>query len=156
VKIVAGLSLRGGGVFGDPGPFFITQNFAMGGVMFGEPLRGYPEFSITPDGFIPNVGGFTAQRNSFGRAFLSTTAELGVRFNSTFYASAFYDAGNVWRRPQEFDPTRLFRGAGVGVSLISPLGPIGLDYAYGFDRTDALGRRAPAWQFHFRLGNMLF
>lgn len=155
-KLVAGLSVRGGGVFGDPGPFFITQNFAMGGVMFGEPLRGYPEFSITPSGFQQTSGGFTAQQRSFGRVFLSTTAEVGLRFNSTIYASAFLDAGNVWARPQEFDPTRLFRGAGVGVSVISPLGPLGLDYAYGFDRTSSLGVPAPKWQFHFRLGNMLF
>ena len=31
-----------------------------------------------------------------------------------------------------------------GLSIISPLGPIGIDWAYGFDRTDALGRPAPA------------
>ncbi|MDX2183109.1 MAG: outer membrane protein assembly factor BamA [Gemmatimonadaceae bacterium] len=156
IKLVAGLSVRGGGVFGDPGPFFITQSFAMGGVMFGEPLRGYPEFSITPQGFIPNTSGFSAQQESFGRAYFSSTAEIGLRFNSMFYASAFYDAGNVWRRPQEFDPTRLFRGAGVGVSVISPLGPLGLDYAYGFDRVDAFGQTQGKWQFHFRLGNMAF
>jgi len=156
IKLVAGLSVRGGGVFGDPGPFFITQNFAMGGVMFGEPLRGYPEFSITPGGFIPNTGGFNARQESFGRAFFSTTAELGLRVNQMFYASTFFDAGNVWRRPQEFDPTRLFRGAGVGVSIISPLGPLGLDYAYGFDRIDQFGNPRGQWQFHFRLGNMLF
>ena len=35
-------------VFGDPGPFFQYQSFALGGVQFGQPLRGYPEFSITP------------------------------------------------------------------------------------------------------------
>jgi outer membrane protein insertion porin family len=156
IKLVAGLSVRGGGVFGDPGPFFITQNFAMGGVMFGEPLRGYPEFSITPAGFIPNTGGFSARQESFGRAFFSTTAEVGLRFNQMFYASTFFDAGNVYRRPQEFDPTRLFRGAGVGVSIISPLGPLGLDYAYGFDRVDQFGQSTGRWQFHFRLGNMLF
>jgi outer membrane protein insertion porin family len=53
----------------------------------------------------------------------------------------------------EFDRTRLFRGAGLGVSIISPLGPIGIDWAYGFDRTDALGRPAPAFKLHFKLGN---
>ena len=34
------------------------------------------------------------------------------------------------------------------------LGLIGLDYAYGFDRVDVLGRPAPSWNFHFRFGNL--
>src|SRR5207248_5893376 len=43
VKLVAGLSTRMGGVFGDPGPFFVSQAFSLGGVQYGEPLRGYEE-----------------------------------------------------------------------------------------------------------------
>ena len=46
------------------------------------------------------------------------------------------------------------RGAGVGVSLVSPLGPLGLDLGYGFDRTDLLGHPAPGFQLHFRLGGI--
>ena len=152
VKFLLGLTAKAGGVFGDPGPFFFSQSFALGGVQFGEQLRGYPEFSITPLGYIANTSTFSAQRQSFGNAFMTTTAEIGVRFNQMFYVSFFHDAGNVWAKPVDFDPTRLFRGAGVGVTIISPLGPLGLDYAYGFDRRDSFGRAAPAWQFHFRLG----
>ena len=152
IKFVFGLTAKGGAVFGDPGPFFFSQSFALGGVQFGEQLRGYPEFSITPAGYISNTSTYSAQRASFGNAFLTTTAELGIRFNQMFYVSFFHDAGNVWAKPVDFDPTRLYRGAGAGVTIISPLGPLGLDYAYGFDRRDAFGRPAPAWQFHFRLG----
>ena len=53
----------------------MSQKFGLGGVMFGEPLRGYKEFSITPNGFNPNDDGQT--RASFGDAFFTTTAELG-------------------------------------------------------------------------------
>jgi outer membrane protein insertion porin family len=86
-----------------------------------------------------------------------------MRVNQMFYVDAFYDAGNIWRRPQEFDPSRLFRGAGIGLAVISPLGPLGLDYAYGFDREEnvlnaagaVIGRRkAPKWQLHFKLGQL--
>ena len=101
---------------------------------------------------ISNTSTYTAQRASFGNGFLSTTAEFGIRFSEMFYLNFFHDAGNVWQKPSDFDPTRLFRGAGVGLTIISPLGPIGMDYAYGFDRKDEFGRPAPAWQFHFRLG----
>ena len=152
IKFVLGLTTKAGALFGDPGAFFVSQSFAMGGVQYGENLRGYPEFSITPGGYISNTSTYTAQRGSFGNGFLSTTAELGMRFSEMFYLNFFHDAGNVWQRPVDFDPTRLFRGAGVGLTIISPLGPIGMDYAYGFDRKDEFGRPAPAWQFHFRLG----
>jgi len=37
--------------------------------------------------------------------------------------------------------------------VISPLGPIGIDWAYGFDRKNAAGRPAPGWKLHFKLGN---
>ena len=158
VKFVLGLTGRGGAVFGNTGPFFYSQQFSLGGVQFGEQLRGYPEFSITPAGFDPRTGQFQAERTSFGNAFFTTTAEVGMRVNQMFYVNVFYDAGNIWTRPRDFDPTRLFRGAGVGLSTVTPLGPLGLDYAYGFDRTERTItgqiRPAPKWQLHFKLGQL--
>jgi outer membrane protein insertion porin family len=154
--LVAGLTTHAGAVFGNTGPFFFSQEFALGGVQFGERLRGYEEFSISPSGYVTGTDTYNAQRSSFGKAFLTTTAELGLRLNQTFYTNIFYDAGNIWARAREIDPTRLFRGAGIGVSVISPLGPLGLDWAYGFDRLDAQGRRAPKWKLHFRLGQLFY
>ncbi len=152
LKLVAGLTIKSGSLFGSPGPFFIYQQFALGGVQYGEQLRGYPEFSIGPDGYLGGTDQFSAQQESFGSAFLTTSAEVGLRVSPQLYISAFFDAGNVWERPRDFNPTRLFRGAGFGASLVTPLGPLGLDWGYGFDRTDALGRRAPAGQLHFKFG----
>jgi outer membrane protein insertion porin family len=79
---------------------------------------------------------------------------MGLRLNQALYGGVFYDAGNVWAHPRDFDPTRLFRGAGFTVSTVTPLGPLGLDYAYGFDRLNAAGKPAPKWQLHFRLGQL--
>ena len=154
LRLTFGLSARSGAVFGDAGDFFWSQQFSLGGVQFGEMLRGYPEFSITPAGFIGGTGQFNAQRESFGSAFFASTAEIGLRFNQSVYINAFFDAGNLWLRPRDFDPTRLFRGSGLGVSTVTPLGPLGIDYAYGFDRRDAAGLPAPRWQLHFRLGQV--
>ncbi len=81
-----------------------------------------------------------------GSAFFSMTTEFALRLGSQMSVSAFMDAGNVWRSAAEIDPSRLFRGAGIGLQLVTPFGPIGLDYAYGFDKT------TPGWQLHFRLG----
>ena len=151
--LLLGLSARAGALFGDPGGFFISQKFSLGGVQYGEPLRGYEEFSITPAGFVTGVSQTNASINSFGSAFYTNTVELGLRINSSLYTDAFYDAGNIWARPQDFNPTRLFRGAGVGASVVTPLGPLGLDWAYGFDRVEN-GVKKPAWQLHFKLGQL--
>jgi outer membrane protein insertion porin family len=153
MKVVAGLSTKAGALFGNPGPFFIYQQFSLGGVQYGEQLRGYEEFSITPFGYLfGRTGTDQARVESFGSAFFTTSAELGLRVSPQLYLSSFFDAGNVWAKPRDFNPTRLFRGAGFGAALVTPLGPLGLDMGYGFDRTDSQGRRAPAWQVHFKFG----
>lgn len=156
MKLVVGLTERGGMVMGNTGPFFSTQEFALGGVQYGEPLRGYPEFSITPLGYNPNTSISNALLQSFGNVFFTSTAELGLRISSQFYVNLFYDAGNLWAHPRDFDPTRLFRGAGIGVGTITPLGPLGLDWAYGFDRTDSFGNPDPKFMIHFRLGQIFY
>ena len=156
MKFVAGVSQKSGFVFGDPGPFFSSQAFALGGVQYGESLRGYPEFSITPAGFNSSTNTNSAARGSFGNAFFTSTAEIGFRINSQFYVNTFFEAGNIWLRPREFNPTRLFRGMGVGGSAVTPLGPLGLDWAYGFDRMNSFGKPEPKWMVHFRLGQYFY
>jgi outer membrane protein insertion porin family len=152
MMFIVGLSARAGAVFGNTGPFFYSQAFTVGGTQYGEQLRGYDEFSITPNGFDPNADQNQASVSSFGNAFFVGTAELGLRLNQSLYFNTFFEGGNDWNKPREFDPTRLFRSAGVGVSTLSPLGPLGVDLGYGFDKTDAQGRPAPGWKLHFKLG----
>lgn len=140
-----GLSVRGGAVFGNADRFPFDR-FWMGGVQFGQQLRGYDETSITPQGFFAERAGGIADIDRLGDAFLSMTAEYALRLNNNISVSTFFDAGNVWREPGDVDPTRLFRGAGFGVQLVTPFGPIGIDYAYGFDKP------VPGWQLHFKMG----
>lgn len=151
LTLLLGLTAKSGFVWGDPGPHF-RQMFALGGTQYGIPLRGYDEFSITPSGFDPSASGQISAVNAFGQSYFSTTTEIGLRVSQQAYLSLFFDAGNVWSTPGGFNPTRLFRGAGIGTSVFSPLGPLGIDVARGFDRTDAFGNRKPGWKVHFRLG----
>ncbi len=153
VQFVLGLTAKSGFIFGDAGPFF-TELYSMGGVQFGTPLRGYNEFSITPDGYDPRASTGQASVNAFGKSFAAFTVEAGARISGALYVDAFLDAGNVYRSARQYDPTRLFRGAGFGAAVVSPLGPLGIDIAYGFDKTDVFGRPAPGWQLHFKLGNV--
>ncbi len=152
VQFVLGLTAKSGFIFGDAGPFFY-ELYSLGGTQFGIPLRGYEEFSITPDGFNPSAGGNQAPPSAFGQSYAAFTVETGARLSQSVYLSAFFDAGNVYRTARQYDPSRLFRGAGFGAAFISPLGPIGLDLGYGFDKTDSRGRPAPGWKLHFKLGN---
>jgi outer membrane protein insertion porin family len=152
IQFTLGLTAKSGFVIGDAGPFY-TELYSMGGVQFGIPLRGYDEFAITPAGFDVAAGGNQAQPTSFGKAYSAFTVEAGARISQALYANIFTDAGNVYRRMREYNPTRLFRSVGFGVAIISPLGPIGLDIGYGLDKTDATGKPKPGWQLHFRLGN---
>jgi len=145
IRMTLGLSAEGGALFGDASRFPF-ERFFMGGVQFGRPLRGYDETTITPIGYVPESDDNVPLQQRFGDAYLRLSAEYAIRFNDNLSVSAFYDAGSVWREPTEFNPTRLFRGAGLGVQLVTPFGPIGLDYAYGFDKTN------PGWQLHFKFG----
>ena len=153
IQFVLGITAKSGFIFGEADNFPFEQ-YSLGGVQFGVPLRGYEEFAITPDGFDPGAGGSQASPDAFGKSYAAFTLEAGARLNQSFYVSSFMDAGNVYRTARQWDPSRLFRGAGVGVALISPLGPIGVDLAYGFDKKDATGRPAPGWMFHIKVGNL--
>lgn len=147
ITVALGLKARGGAVIGDADRFPF-ERFWLGGVQFGETLRGYEETTITPRGYVPRGSGQVRDIDRLGDAFLVTGSELAFRFSSQISASVFYEAGNVWANYREIDPTNLARGAGAGLQLVTPFGPIGIDYAYGFDQPN------PGWQLHFRMGGM--
>lgn len=143
VQTTLGLQLRTGAVFGDASPFPL-ERFYLGGTQFGQQLRGYEERTITPLGYQPRNVPLGMER--LGDAFLVLTAEYAIRLNDNISVSAFGDAGNIWSEAGHINPTRLYRGAGLGLTLVTPFGPLGIDYAYGFDLPD------PKFMFHFKLG----
>ncbi len=124
--------------------------YFMGGnglVIATEPLRGYEDRSVGP-------------RNAFGSVIGGTvmarfTAEL--RFAVTLepmplYILAFAEAGNVFENFQKTDIFDLRRSVGFGARiLINPIGLIGFDLGWGFDRKITDGRD-PEWLFHFQFG----
>ncbi len=140
-----GMTMRFGALQGES-IAFPFEGFWMGGVQFGQQLRGYDETTITPLGYFEENSRQILDIQRLGTAFFSMTTQLALRLGAQMSASIFMDAGNVWRTAAEINPTQLFRGAGFGVQIVTPFGPIGLDYAYGFDKTN------PGWQLHFRLG----
>lgn len=151
IEVVAMLNFKAGLVFGY-NPFYVERYF-VGGTQVGQRVRGYQEATITPLGHVPR----NAPVNSLarvGESYFATSAAIGIKLTDNIFASTFVDAGNLWGTSAEFNPTDLLVGAGVGLSLVTPFGPVGLDYAYGFDRRDVVGRPNPGWQLHFRFGQL--
>src|SRR3954471_11130736 len=83
MMFVVGLSARAGAVFGSTGPFFYSQSFTVGGTQYGEQLRGYDEFSITPSGYNPNANDGQTSLLFFGKSLYVGTCEIGLRVNKT-------------------------------------------------------------------------
>jgi outer membrane protein insertion porin family len=132
----------------------LTEQYVLGGVQYpSQGLRGYEESCVgTVNSGIRPGGGCGSDR---GNAFVLMTAEHFVKISDTIYASLFYDAGDVFSEFRDVTFSDLKRGAGVGVTIELPgIGPLGLDYAYGFDRRLPGGEPDPGWQLHFRFGNL--
>ena len=124
--------------------------FFMGGnglVIATTPLRGYEDRSIGPTNSSGQVLG--------GRVMMRYTTELRVAVTLEpipFYVLAFAEAGNVFENLKKTDPFDLRRSVGFGARiLINPVGLIGFDLGYGFDRPIVDGSQ-PKWTFHFQFG----
>ena len=126
------------------------EYFYMGGnglVIATSPLRGYDDRTVGPRNSAGTVIG--------GKVMSRFTTEL--RFAITLepmplYVLAFAEAGNVFRDIKTTDFFELRRSVGFGARiLINPIGLIGFDLGYGFDRQITDGKD-PAWLFHFQFG----
>ncbi len=99
-------------------PFPIFKNFYSGGL---GSVRGFDQGTLGPrDVTGSSVGG--AKKVTFN-------AELAVPFpgagnDRTLRLYSFFDAGNVYGENEKFDLSTLRTSVGVGVSWISPMGPL--------------------------------
>ncbi|PWQ98107.1 outer membrane protein assembly factor BamA [Leucothrix arctica] len=113
--------------FGDDDlPFF--ENFYSGGI---RTVRGFEQSSLGPDDSSGDAAG--------GNLSVNATAE--IRFPVPMLsdvkglkASVFVDAGNVF--DDEFDADEVRYSAGVGLTWVSPLGPLSLSYAKPLNAED--------------------
>jgi outer membrane protein insertion porin family len=124
--------------------------YYMGGnglVIATTSLRGYDDRTVGPK----NAAGYVIG----GRVMAKVGAEL--RYAVTLdpmplYLIAFAEAGNVFENFQQTDIFDLRRSVGIGARImINPIGLIGFDLGYGFDRKIVDGKD-PGWLFHFQFG----
>lgn len=121
--------------------------YVLGGTGYGREtdihLRGYDDRTVGVDGVQYNRG----------RTYFVASVEEEIEITKMVFGVLFAEAGNVWSDLSTFDPAKLRRSAGFGLRLETPMGPLGLEFGYGFDRTDEYGNRTKGgWQPHFRFG----
>jgi outer membrane protein insertion porin family len=133
----------GRGIGGKPFPVF--KNFYAGGI---GSVRGYSSYSLAVQRFpgVDPVG---------GQARLIANAELQLPFpgsgvDRSLRWFTFFDAGNVFNLEQgeKLAVSNLRYSAGIGISWISPIGPLKLSYGFPLNAKPFDSKQ----QFQFQLG----
>lgn len=127
------------------------EYYYMGGsglIIATTPLRGYEDRSLgLRDIKSNNIIGSKVQ------AKFTTELRFALSMEPIpIYLLAFAEAGNVYPNIKQTNFYDLKRSVGVGARiLLNPIGLIGFDYGYGFDRMSVDGK-SPQWMFHFQFG----
>ncbi|MGB2599144.1 MAG: outer membrane protein assembly factor BamA [Candidatus Omnitrophota bacterium] len=126
-RIVLELKGRGGlaDSYGDSDEVPIYERFFAGG---GTSIRGYNERAVGPR----DRGTNTALG---GEAMAVGNAEVTFPiFKKLVKGAVFYDVGNVWKRAEDMFTTGYKQGAGIGVRVKTPIGPVKLDWGYPLNK----------------------
>ncbi len=130
----------GEGLGGKPFPVF--KNFYGGGL---GSVRVFEQNSL---GVVDPTGAYIG-----GAKRLNFNTELyfpvpGTGNDKTFRVFGFFDTGNVWRDGASMDLSTLRASAGLGLSWISPVGPLKMSYGYPVqsERNDRIQK------FQFQIG----
>lgn len=140
------LSVRGRAdvvdTYGDMQDVPIDERLFLGGP---RTIRGYEYNDIGPKA-VPTeaVASPTTYRTVGGQSLAMCSVEYLVPLNDAVRLAAFYDRGNVWSDPYEFELNESASSFGVGVRLDMPGFPIRIDYAWGLEGDDELTRE-DAW-----------
>jgi outer membrane protein insertion porin family len=107
-----------------------AERFFLGGV---TTVRGYGFRDIGPKDTEGNPLG--------GNSFVQFNLEVGRSLGKVLRLVAFLDAGNVYEENNPFDLGELRSGAGFGIRIMTPVGPIRLDYGFKLNRRpgDSIG-----------------
>ena len=100
-----------------------SERFFLGGV---TTIRGFEFRDIGPEDDAGNPLG--------GTSFVQFNVEIGRSLGSVLRVVAFVDVGNVYGSDNDFDIGSLRRSAGLGIRIVTPIGPIRLDYGFKLDR----------------------
>jgi len=140
-RLVLELSGRAGIVhdYGDSDTVPIYERFYAGGA---GSIRGYRERSISPQDSLTDdpIG---------GEAMVIGNAEATFPvFKDVIKAAVFFDTGNVWAEADDFGFSDYKYGAGAGVRVKTPMGPLKLDWGYPIKEVDGQEQKG---RFYFSM-----
>lgn len=138
----------------------VPKRFFVGGA---GSLRGFMDDGLVPEdqrqaihrelaecalkGTCDSLGNYTSEG---GELFTLARAELRIPIMGQFELAIFFDAGNLWLDQERFNPLTLRYAAGLGLRMLTPIGPAALDLGINLNPDEALGesRFVP----HFSIG----
>ena len=116
----------------------IYERFFAGGAYT---IRGYEERKVGPiDAVSKDPLG--------GESMLVGNIEYTYPVFSFLKVAVFYDAGNVWQKMRKVGSGGFKSGAGIGVRIKSPIGPIMLDFGIPFNKAPGEEKKKGG-RFHF-------
>jgi outer membrane protein assembly factor BamA len=136
--------LKGGAIF-EVGP---SKNLPISDLFFAggaTTVRGYPEQLLGPTTF--DSEGYKNKAIG-GKLLYLMNVEIRIPIYWLFVGEIFLDGGNVWREISDFDPTEIKFSTGLGLVLLTPVGPIRFDYGVKLNKEDSDKTRGV---FHFGL-----
>ncbi len=136
--------LKGGAIF-EVGP---SKNLPISDLFFAggaTTVRGYPEQLLGPTTF--DSEGYKDKAIG-GKLLYLMNVEIRIPIYWLFVGEIFLDGGNVWREISDFDPTEIKFSTGLGLVLLTPVGPIRFDYGVKLNKEDSDKTRGV---FHFGL-----
>ncbi len=131
--------------YGDTDEVPIGDRLFAGG---GRTVRGFKYRDVGPKvvRIDPVTGAVIADRHVGGSSLATATAEYSIPIVTALRVAAFYDIGNVWRDPYEFDFDQLASSAGIGLRLDIPGFPIRIDRAWAIEKDSEL-TQTDSWSF---------
>jgi len=118
-----------------------NRAFFMGGI---DTVRGYFQDAMVPQDQIATILAAASSptgmptddqarlnANAFvrnGDAFVLYRAELRFPILGDWHGATFTDLGNLWANPRLINPLQIRASVGAGLRLITPVGPLALDY----------------------------
>ena len=163
-KLTLGVTTDYGYIGTLTGEDVLFQRFVVGGSPFdaqsnrgdnfGKDIiygRGYPARAIGPRRNGSAVGGRILNKYTGELRWLAVQSP---QLQAAPYL--FVEAANTWDKFNTYDPTQLFRSAGVGTRLFLPiLGMLELTYGYNFDTFEPISNShngSNRWLFQFTIG----
>lgn len=113
----------------------LASRYFMGG---GRTIRGFRHRAVGPKALV--AADSSHYHPIGGQTRLEATVEYTIPVVKFLRLAAFYDIGNVWNDPWDFDFNELASSVGGGIRLDIPGFPIRFDYATALEKDDDLSR----------------